>query len=122
MPVGAEHLDPAQAWSGEVVVPDAGQRAERTVRETQCRRGHVFDPVMAMEVGRVRTDVTDLPDEESQHVDVVNAVLEQRARPGQVAVAAPRGAVMALNGDELVVSEDDSHHRAGRMVVDEMLR
>ena len=55
----------------------------------------------------------DLADEEAQHVDVVDAVLEQRAGPGEGAVAPPRRAVVALDRDELVVAEDDAHHRAG---------
>ena len=62
----------------------------------------------------VRADPIDLADQYAQHVDVVDAVLEQRARSGERAIAAPCGLVVTLDRDELIVAEDDAPSRCRR--------
>jgi hypothetical protein len=118
--VFAEHLDAPQAWPGEVVVPHAGERADGPVDELDGRRGYILDAVVPMKVGGVRADALDVANEVAEHVDVVDAVFQQRAGAHQRAVRAPGGGVVALDRDELIVAEHHAHHSAGRRVVDEV--
>ena len=117
----AEQLDAPQARPGQVVVPHAVQRAERAAAEADRGRSDVLDPVVAVEVGGVRADPLDRPAEQVEHVDVVDAVLEQRAAADEAAVGAPRGAVVALHRDELVVAHHHRHQPTGGRIVDEVL-
>ena len=79
-------------------------------------------PSWPWKLADVRADPVDRrPTRNAEHVDVVDAVLEQRAGAGERAVAAPRRAVVALDRDELVVAEHHAHHPAGGRLVDEVL-
>ena len=108
----AEHLDAAQARPRQHVVPDRRERADRAGLETERDSHRVLDAGDPVERGRARRDDLDAADEELEHVDVVHRVLEQRACARLLDVTSPRRGVVALDRDELIVSEHDAHHRS----------
>jgi len=102
-------------------VPHAGERAGGAVGEAQQRRRHILDAIVTVEVLGVGAEPAHVADEVAQHVDVVDAVLQQRAGAHQRPVGAPCAGVVTLDGDELVVAEHHGHQPAGGRLVDEVL-
>ena len=109
----AKDLYSTQAGPREIVVPHAGQCAGGSVGETQGRGGDVLDAVVTVKVLGVRAQSANLADQVAQHVDIVDAVLQQSAGPDQRLVCAPCTGVVALDWNELVVAKDDGHHAPG---------
>ena len=78
---------------GEVVVPHVVSVPIAPSANDDRRGDDVLDAVEAVEVGVMRAHPRDVADEEAEHVDVVDAVLEQRAGADERLVAAPRADV-----------------------------
>ena len=81
----------------------------------ELQRG-AHDVLDAVDARGTRSTRPATPVDRSEHpledVEVVDRVLEQRARPGLGRVGPPRRAVLALDRDVLVVAEHDAHHPA----------
>ena len=73
-----------------------------------------------MELGRAGRDRGDGTEEELEHVEVVDGVLDERAGARLGGIAAPRRAVVPANRDELVVAEDHAHRAAAVGIGDEV--
>ena len=118
--IAKEHLDAPSGAPAQDVVPDAGELRLEPGLEAQGDGGQVLDPLVPGEVSGPGRDLPDLAEAEAQDVDVVNGVLDEAPPARLLHVRSPFGGVVALDGKELIVSEDGRHgsaqHSAGDKV------